>query len=59
MAWEFDCRTAGAEGCGWRTRAGSEEELIAKVAKHVQTKHKVKNVSSTIANYARASARQV
>ena len=59
MAYEFDCRTAGAEGCGWRTRAATEEELIAKVAKHAQTKHKVKNVSATIANYARASARQV
>lgn len=59
MAYEFSCRTAGAEGCGWKTRAASEDELVAKVAEHVRKTHKVKNVSDTIANYARASARQV
>ncbi|MDQ4098073.1 MAG: DUF1059 domain-containing protein [Actinomycetota bacterium] len=59
MAYEFSCKTAGAEGCNWKTRAGTEDELVAKVAQHVQKVHKVKTVSGTIANYARASARQV
>ncbi len=59
MAYEFSCRAAGAEGCGWKTRAASEDELVAKVAEHARKVHKVKNVSDTIANYARASARQV
>ncbi len=59
MAYEFSCRTAGAEGCNWKTRAATEDELVAKVAQHAQKVHKVKNVSATIANYARASARQV
>lgn len=59
MAYEFSCRTAGAEGCGWKTRASTEDELVAKVAQHAQKVHKVKNVTGTIAAYARASARQV
>ncbi len=58
MAYEFDCRSAGAEGCGWKARANSEEELLAKVSEHAQQKHKVGNVSDTIVNYARASIRQ-
>jgi predicted small metal-binding protein len=57
MAYQFSCRDAGAEGCGWRGRAATEDELIAKVAAHVQKVHKVKNVSSTIANYARSAVK--
>jgi predicted small metal-binding protein len=59
VAYEFSCRTAGAEGCSWKTRAASEDELVAKVAEHARKVHKVKNVTDTIANYARSSARQV
>jgi predicted small metal-binding protein len=59
VAYEFSCRTAGAEGCGWKTRAATEDELVAKVAEHARKVHKVKNVTDTIANYARASARPV
>lgn len=58
MAYEFDCRTAGAEGCGWKARANSEEELLAKVSEHAQKKHKVGTVSDTIVNYARTTIRQ-
>ncbi len=58
MAYEFDCRTAGAVGCGWKARASSQEELLAKVAEHAQKKHKVGTVSDTIVNYARATIRQ-
>ncbi len=59
MAYEFSCRSAGAEGCGWKTRAATEDELVAKVAQHAQKVHKVKNVTGTIAAYARSAARQV
>lgn len=55
MAYQFSCRDAGAAGCGWHASAGTEEELLAKVAQHAQKVHKVKNVSSTIANYARSA----
>jgi predicted small metal-binding protein len=59
VAYEFSCRAAGAEGCGFKTRAATEDELVAKVAQHAQKVHKVKNVTGTIAAYARANARQV
>lgn len=55
MAYKFSCRDAGAEGCGWRATAGTEDELIAKVAAHAQKVHRVKNVTQTIANYARSA----
>ncbi len=50
--YEFSCKAAGAEGCGWSTRATSEEELVAKVAEHARRVHRVKTVSHTIAAYA-------
>ncbi|MCA1841770.1 MAG: DUF1059 domain-containing protein [Actinobacteria bacterium] len=59
MAYEFSCKDAGAEGCNWKTRAATEDELVAKIAEHAQKRHKVKNVTATIANYARSAARQV
>jgi predicted small metal-binding protein len=59
VAYEFSCKAAGAEGCGWKTRASTEDELVAKVAQHAQKVHKVKNVTGTIADYARSTARQV
>ena len=59
MAYEFSCKEAGAEGCNFKTRAATEDELVAKVAEHAQKRHKVKNVTATIANYARSAARQV
>ncbi len=58
MAYEFDCRTAGAVGCNFKARGASEEEVIAKVTEHARKKHRVKNVSDTIANYARSAIRQ-
>lgn len=59
MAYEFDCRTAGAAGCNWKARGATEDEVIAKVAEHARKKHKVKTVTDTIANYARSATRQV
>ncbi|HEX2274612.1 MAG TPA: DUF1059 domain-containing protein [Acidimicrobiales bacterium] len=55
--YEFSCKAAGAEGCGWRTRATSEEELVAKVAEHARRVHQVKTFSDTIAAYALDVAR--
>lgn len=50
--YEFSCKAAGAEGCGWSTRATSQEELVANVADHARRKHGVKNFTDTIARYA-------
>ncbi len=47
MAYEFDGRSAGAIGCGWKARANSEEELVEKVAEHARKKHNV-NATETI-----------
>lgn len=58
MAYEFDCKSAGAEGCSWKARANNKDELLAKVAGHAQKKHKVGNVTDTIVNYARATIRE-
>ena len=55
--YQFSCKAAGAEGCGWRTLATSEEDLVAKVAEHARRVHRVKNVSDTIAAYALDVAR--
>ena len=55
--YEFSCKAAGAQGCGWSTRATSEEALVAKVADHARRVHRVKTVSDTIAAYALDVAR--
>ena len=53
--YEHSCAKAGAEGCGYVIRAGSEEELKAKVVAHAQKKHKV-TMTDTIYNYLRDTA---
>ena len=58
MAYEHSCRTAGAEGCNWKVRAGSEEELKSKVSEHARKVHGVKNMSDTIYTYLRDKARK-
>jgi predicted small metal-binding protein len=58
MAYQFDCKTAGATGCNWKARANSEEELVNKVAEHAQKKHKVGTISDTIVDYVRSAIRQ-
>ncbi len=58
MAYEHSCRIAGAEGCGYKIRASSEEELKAKVTEHARRVHGVKNMSDTIYNYLREKARR-
>lgn len=54
---EHSCKRAGADGCGFTTRANSEDELLAKVSAHARDVHGVKNVTNTIANYLRDAAR--
>lgn len=51
MAYQFSCSDAGAT-CGWKTSAGSEQELLEKVADHLKKKHKVQHVTKTLQNYA-------
>jgi predicted small metal-binding protein len=58
MSYEHSCRKAGAEGCGYTIRAGSEEELKSKVQEHARRVHGVKNMTDTIYNYLRDSARR-
>lgn len=54
---EFSCAAAGADSCGWKTSADSEDRLLEEVAEHLQHKHKVAHVSNTLKKYAAAVAR--
>lgn len=56
MAVEFSCKDAGAS-CGWHTRAHSEEELLAKVERHLKDVHRVKKVTNTLKRFALSVAR--
>ncbi len=56
--YEFSCRAAGAQGCRWKTRTSSEEELLARVTEHARTAHGVSAVNNTLTSYARVVARQ-
>jgi predicted small metal-binding protein len=56
--FEHSCRNAGAEGCGYVVRAGSEEELRAKVTEHARRKHNVQVMTDTIYNYLRNQAQR-
>jgi predicted small metal-binding protein len=58
VSYEHSCRTAGAEGCSYKIRASSEEELKAKVTEHARKVHGVKNMSDTIYNFLRDKARK-
>lgn len=54
--YEHSCKNAGAEGCGYKVRTSSEEELKAKVSDHARRKHGVENMTDTIYNYLRNTA---
>lgn len=54
---EFSCAAAGADSCGWKASASTEDELVAEVAQHLQDTHDVQVVSRTLAKYAAAVAR--
>ncbi len=48
---EHSCARAGAEGCGFTTRANSDDELRQTVTEHARKKHNVKVMTDTIYNY--------
>ncbi|MEO7836611.1 MAG: DUF1059 domain-containing protein [Acidimicrobiales bacterium] len=56
--FEHSSKKAGAVDCGWTAKAGSEEELKAKVAAHARSKHNVANMTDTIYGYLRQTARR-
>ncbi len=56
--YEHSCAKAGAVGCGWVLRAGSEEELKAKVVEHARKKHNVQGMTDTIYTYLRKQAQK-
>lgn len=57
--YEHSCQKAGADGCGWSTTAGSEDELRAKLDAHVKAKHRVAGgLTDTIYNYLRRVAQR-
>lgn len=56
MAYEHSCKAAGAWGCGFKTRAGSEDELRSKVADHARKVHNVTTFTDTLFNYVRSAA---
>ncbi len=54
---EFSCAAAGADTCGWKASADSEDELVEEIARHLKEKHDVQEVPDSLAKYARAVAR--
>lgn len=56
-AFEHSCKTAGAWGCGYTAKAGSEEELKTKIVDHARRVHKV-TMTDTIYNYLRKTAQR-
>lgn len=49
--FEHRCSNVGADSCNGRFTAGTEDELLRKVADHLREKHAVKTPSQTIMNY--------
>jgi predicted small metal-binding protein len=58
VAYEFGCTPAGS-ACRWKVRGATEDEVLAEVAEHARTVHKVKTPTDTIMNYAKSTLRQV
>ena len=56
--YEHSCKRAGADGCGFTTKASSEDELRRKVTEHARKKHNVKVMTDTIYNYILTSAKK-
>ncbi|MGH7425642.1 MAG: DUF1059 domain-containing protein, partial [Candidatus Methylomirabilales bacterium] len=46
--FEHRCSNVGADSCNGRFTAGTEDELLRKVADHLREKHAVKTPSQTI-----------
>lgn len=58
MGYELSCHDLD-HTCGWRGRGETQDELMSKVADHVQKVHNVKTVTDTIVNYAKTKVRRV
>lgn len=58
MAVEFSCREAGHLACGWKTKAATEDELVAKIARHAKDKHGVAEPSETIVEYLKSTVKK-
>lgn len=56
--YEHSCAKAGAEGCGWTARAGSDDELRSKITDHARKKHNVQVMTDTIYNFLRQQAQK-
>lgn len=54
--YNHSCREAGATGCGYRMKAGSDEELRSKLSEHTRKVHRVPTLTDTIYNYLRNTA---
>jgi predicted small metal-binding protein len=53
---EFSCADAGADVCRWKVSGDDEDQMLAQIAEHLQTRHNVQVVSKTLARYALAVA---
>lgn len=49
--YEFSCKKAGAESCGFSTTAATEADLKAQVSAHAMAKHGLPGMTDTIFNY--------
>jgi predicted small metal-binding protein len=51
--YQISCAKAGHDGCHATIRAGSEEELRAKMTEHARKKHNVQTMTDTIYQFLR------
>ena len=54
--YEHSCKKAGANGCGFTAKVGSESELRSALEAHVKKRHGVNGMTETIYGYLRATA---
>ncbi|MGH9070789.1 MAG: DUF1059 domain-containing protein [Acidimicrobiales bacterium] len=55
--FEYSCKKAGAEGCGYSTTANNEADLRAQITAHAMEKHGLPGMTDTIFNYMAKNAR--
>lgn len=58
MTLEFSCRDAGHLSCGWKAKAATEDEMVAKIAKHAKADHGVEQPTDTIVEYLKSTVKQ-
>lgn len=51
MKFDYRCRTAGAKPCGFRTETDDEQELRARIERHLVEVHNVNPPTRTVVNY--------